>query len=58
MIQASLCHPMGDHHTFLRLYRQYLDAGRRGESGQYDWCRQNYISIRAMREAHRIRYFI
>lgn len=43
-------HPLGDHHTYLRVYDNWIDHG---ESS--DWCFENFIRQRSLRVAKQIR---
>lgn len=49
-------HPSGDHMTFLNALRAYEEiAGVESKGGRREWCRQQFISERTLKEAAEIR---
>ncbi|KAI0051080.1 P-loop containing nucleoside triphosphate hydrolase protein [Auriscalpium vulgare] len=49
-------HPSGDHLTMLNVFRAYDElSASEGKGARRDWCRQNYVNERALREAGDIR---
>lgn len=54
--RAKFRHPSGDHWTMLTVFRAYDEiCDSEGKSGRKDWCKRNFVSQRALREACDIR---
>ena len=47
---ARLRHPLGDHHTYLQVFRRWEEAG-----GSVDWCFEHFVRHRSLRMANQIR---
>ena len=49
-------HPSGDHWAMLNVFRAYDEVcASEGKSSRKDWCKRNFVSQRALREAENIR---
>lgn len=54
--RAKFRHPSGDHWTMLTVFRAYDEiCVSEGKTGCKDWCKRNFVSQRALREASDIR---
>eukprot|EP01041_Mallomonas_annulata_P006647 gene6647-13457_t len=46
----ALRHPLGDYHTYLKVFRKWSEAG-----SSQEWCHQHFIRFRSLRMAAQIR---
>lgn len=47
---AALRHPLGDHFTYLHIFREWEASGF-----AHDWCQRNYINFRSLKAVRKIR---